>query len=228
MRNLWDRLESYLEKHAPRALDSLNPPASERAIRAAERELGIKFPEDFIASLRIHDGQMQETGKPPHPISFIPGEYETGGVYRATFGGLAPLSLVVSSTLLGREMIRDYLAGGCGFEYDGPIRRDGKLSWIVFVDAGSGDTLGLDLMPDKRGQFGQVLSIIHDPSCLLVLAPSYQDWFRTLVNRYESGRYIFVDEDGELDAIDTFQPQADPKSQHDSEPNNGDILRFPF
>ena len=74
-----------------------------------------------------------------------------------------------------------------GFEFDGPVRRDGDWSWIVFANPGSGDRLGLDLRPADGGQVGQVLSIVHDPDCLFVLAPSYRAWFETLVQRTSRG-----------------------------------------
>ena len=224
MKDLWHRLEKCLKKPAPAALDFLNPPATEREIREAEKELGVRFPSDFVASLRVHNGQPEETGQPPHPIPFIPQEYEQGGVYRATFGELAAVSHVLNRTKWFRTAIEtDFHSWAADFEYNGPVRRDGNWSWIIFVDSGSGDALGLDLNPAKQGQIGQVLSILHDPSSLLVLAPSYRDWFETLVTRFESGRYLFVEEDGELEAIDTFQTNA---SRRDDSGDPG-ILRFP-
>lgn len=225
MQDLWKRLESYLKKNAPAALDFLNPPATAKEIREAESELGVRFPADFAASLRIHNGQQQETGKPPHPILFIPQEYEKGGIYRATWGELAPLSFVVDRTKFARETVADYWRDYATYEYDGPVRHDGNLSWITFVDSGSGDILGLDLNPDKRGQVGQILSVIHDPSCFLVLAPSYRDWFETLVTRYETGRYLLVEEDGELDAVDRFRSKDIEADEPDDESEG--ILRFP-
>jgi cell wall assembly regulator SMI1 len=225
MRDLWRRIEAYLKKHAPAALECLNPPATQKQIRDAQYELGVQFPDDFIASLLIHNGQLEETDQPPHPIAFIPQEYQQGGIYRATWGESSPVSLIVESTKQNRKIVESMASDG--IEFDGPIRRDGKWSWIVFVDSGSGDRLGLDLTPAKQGQIGQVISIIHDPTCLLVLAPSYRDWFETLVTRFESGRCIFVEVEGELEAIDRFQSKIDGKTETDEEPGSGDILRFP-
>src|ERR1700722_13261758 len=145
MRDLWQRLESYLSGHAPAALECLNPAATDAEIRDAEARLGVRFPADFAASLRVHNGQMQETGHPPHPLPFLPQEYEEGGIYRATFGELAPLSLIVDSTIRLREAIEDNLHSWADkFEHEGPVRHDGKWSWLIFVDAGGGDLLGLD------------------------------------------------------------------------------------
>jgi cell wall assembly regulator SMI1 len=233
MKELWKRLEAYLKKHAPAALDFLNPPATKDEIKKAETQLRVQLPADLAESLIIHNGQLQETGRSPHPICFIPQEYDEKGVYKATFGELAPLSHIVETTLEARELIRDSLAADAkSFEYDGPIRRDGKWSWVVFVDAGSGDTLALDLNPDKRGDIGQVLSIIHDPGSLLVLAPSYRKWFQTLVERFESGRYIFEKVDGEIEALDTFSPDNTsnddgPEDVEDDDDDDRTILRFP-
>jgi hypothetical protein len=59
------------------------------------------------------------------------------------------------------------------------------------------------------------------------LAPSYREWFETLVARYESGRYLLVEEDGELEPIDSFQRSAAQADKSNDEPGDGFILRFP-
>ena len=225
VRDLWKRLERHLAKHAPAVLPFLNPPATDAAIRAAEKKLGVRLPPDLADSLRVHDGQPEEAGKPPHPIPLVPAEHTASGVYRATWGCLASLSHLVERTLADPGMIPDIASLANDFEYEGPVRRDGVWSWLVFVDSGSGDTLTLDLDPAEGGQVGQVLSSIHDPSCLLVLAPGYREWFETLVTRYESGRYVVAeDDDGEFEAIDTFATLSDDSDADDPGTN---ILRFP-
>lgn len=40
---------------------------------------------------------------------------------------------------------------------------------------------------------------------MIVLAPSYRDWFEELVDRYESRRYVIQDVEGMLSAIDLEQ-----------------------
>jgi cell wall assembly regulator SMI1 len=131
----------------------------------------------------------------------VPAEYGGRRLRRrqiATWAELAPLDHIVRSTLEERESMHDGAVSAedaAWFEYDGPVRRDGDWSWIVFANPGSGDRLGLDLRPADGGHVGQVLSIVHDPSCLFVLAPSYRAWFETLVERYESGEYTVVNQD---------------------------------
>ena len=62
---LWSRLEAYVASIGAPPL-SLAPGASEKAIRAAEKEMGLAFPPDVRASLRLHDGQTA-TGFPWMP-----------------------------------------------------------------------------------------------------------------------------------------------------------------
>jgi cell wall assembly regulator SMI1 len=61
MNELWNRYESWLEQNVPGALQSLNPGASVEEIEAIQNVLGVKLPEDYIASCMIHNGQNQES-----------------------------------------------------------------------------------------------------------------------------------------------------------------------
>jgi cell wall assembly regulator SMI1 len=199
MDDLWRRLEAHLAQHAPGLLPTLNPPAAAAALRRAEAKLGVPLPVDLAASLRVHDGQVEG-------VPLVPAEYGGRRQRRrqiATWAELAPLDHIVRSTLQEREFMHDGAMAddAAEYEFDGPVRRDGDWSWIVFADPGSGDRLGLDLRPAEGGQVGQVLSIVHDPSCLFVLAPSYRAWFEALVERYESGRYTIANQE-------TWHPEA--------------------
>ncbi|MET8975881.1 SMI1/KNR4 family protein [Streptomyces sp. NPDC004539] len=55
----WDRIDGWLRTHAPLTFATLAGPADEEEIRAAERELGVTFPPDLVASLRRHDGSRR-------------------------------------------------------------------------------------------------------------------------------------------------------------------------
>jgi len=58
MRTLWQRLEQFFA--AQQWPVALRPGASEADIAAAETALGLAFPADFRASLRIHDGEDRQ------------------------------------------------------------------------------------------------------------------------------------------------------------------------
>ena len=57
MRELWQRIEQYFAIHWPNKELKLRPPATDTQIAAAERELGVRFPDDFRESLLVHNGQ---------------------------------------------------------------------------------------------------------------------------------------------------------------------------
>jgi cell wall assembly regulator SMI1 len=209
---LWQRLEAHLGAHAPYALGSLNPAASEERLREAAKVLGGDLPPDLAESLRIHDGQPGTTGRPPHPIPLVPALFDPlRRNYIATWGELAPLDLIIVSSRSrhgsGEVLPLESLGGG---ESDGHTLRDNRASWVVFVDPGSGDVLALDIAPPPGGRHGQVVAIDHDPARLVVLAPSYRAWFEELVTRYESGRYIIAGKAGAPQcAIDREAPVRD-------------------
>lgn len=57
----WDRIESWLARHAPVTHGLLRPPAVLADIAAAELRLGVAFPPDLRESLLRHDGvELQE------------------------------------------------------------------------------------------------------------------------------------------------------------------------
>lgn len=57
MKRLFDRLHVYLARHAPAVLADLRPPATAKQLRAAEKAMKLKFPDDLAAAYLIHDGQ---------------------------------------------------------------------------------------------------------------------------------------------------------------------------
>jgi cell wall assembly regulator SMI1 len=57
---LWARLEGWFAKHRPDLALKLRPAAKPADIARVEKKLGVSFPDDFRASLLIHDGQENE------------------------------------------------------------------------------------------------------------------------------------------------------------------------
>ncbi|MFI9329262.1 SMI1/KNR4 family protein [Kitasatospora sp. NPDC052868] len=58
----WDRIESWLARHAPVTHGLLRPPALLADIAAAELRLGVAFPPDLRTSLLRHDGVELQDG----------------------------------------------------------------------------------------------------------------------------------------------------------------------
>ncbi|MFE7356602.1 SMI1/KNR4 family protein [Streptomyces sp. NPDC057543] len=54
----WNRIDAWLREHAPRTFATLQPPAGDEEIVAAQEELGVTFPPDLVASLLRHNGAV--------------------------------------------------------------------------------------------------------------------------------------------------------------------------
>jgi cell wall assembly regulator SMI1 len=203
MLDLWQRLREYLQREAPTVLASLNPPASEREIVAAQAALGMELPADLRASLLVHNGQHVE-------IPLIPQEHGRRGEMMATWGELLPLEKIICTSVREMGFIADMAADPVSwhFEFHGPVRRDRAWKWIDVVDPGTGHRIAVDLNPAPSGAAGQVISVLGRPEAIWVLAPSYRVWFEQLVERFESGRYRFAEHNG-LTAVDVWNPDVD-------------------
>jgi cell wall assembly regulator SMI1 len=64
---LWARLEAWVAAAGAPPL-ALGKPATDKAIKAAGKQLGLSFPADVRASLRLHDGQTAK-----HTFPWLPG-----------------------------------------------------------------------------------------------------------------------------------------------------------
>src|SRR5258706_9364748 len=62
METIWRRIDAWLARKAPELLAELQSGASEQEIQEAEKSLGIEFPADFRASLKIHNGLRHPYG----------------------------------------------------------------------------------------------------------------------------------------------------------------------
>ncbi|GHO54544.1 hypothetical protein KSB_30190 [Ktedonobacter robiniae] len=58
MQAIWGRIEAWLSNYAPELLENLLPGVDDDDIQEIEAELGYMFPEDIRASLRLHNGTI--------------------------------------------------------------------------------------------------------------------------------------------------------------------------
>jgi cell wall assembly regulator SMI1 len=215
----WARIEASLSGILPASLRQLEAPAEAAAIDAVEAALGVVLPQDFRASLRIHngtkwiysaDGQLQPS---PIPLNYL---YDTNGIVEAT------------------RMWRDSY-------YEDPVRSDPRV-WAYLVDerqhlflngpvrpivgsAGAvlvGDMNGdvtwfLDLDPPPGGTPGQVVRVDVESSMWDVLAPS---WTQLLV-RYAEDLELFATDRSTLE----IDQDCGPASEWGSTPPNSRNVR---
>jgi len=74
----WSAIDGWLARFAPGSAAAQHPPATAEAIRAAEQEIGLRFPADVVRSLLRHDGQPRYcTDFPGYPLLSVAGIVET-------------------------------------------------------------------------------------------------------------------------------------------------------
>jgi cell wall assembly regulator SMI1 len=181
MNEIWKRLETWLAEHAPRILESLNPPATAESLAACEARLGVRLPEDVRASYIRHDGQayIQPFGAP------------------GLFDGWRwlPLAGVVRLWTTWKELLDNGTIDNTPEETNGQVVGDWwNAEWIPFADSGMGYDRSLDLHPGPRGSVGQVITVCHDDPRRPVLASSFREWLWDYLLDLEAGVFIWCPE----------------------------------
>ncbi|MET9768759.1 SMI1/KNR4 family protein [Streptomyces sp. NPDC006415] len=122
----WLWIENRLCEYSPAAYASLPPAADSDAVRVAERQCGLVFPEDLVASLRRHDGSGE---------CLLPGNYRLSGV---------------------AEIARDYVWWIGSQQRDVPDElRYWRSSWLPLAGNGAGGSLFVEMAPgDQHGRIG--------------------------------------------------------------------------
>lgn len=169
----WERIEAFLQSHAALAESTkpfLNPGATEEEILSAESAVRVRFPEDFRASLKRHNGQAR-------------GEVLLG------MGALLSTREIAQQWTVWNE-----LHEGGSFVDDFPSSPDSGVKanwwnprWIPITHDGGGDHDCLDMDPAEGGTVGQIIEMWHDDDPRPLRAPSFLSWLTTAASSLEDG-----------------------------------------
>jgi cell wall assembly regulator SMI1 len=169
MKQIWERIHTWLRQQAPAVLDSLRKGAAEETLRAAEEAMGVTLPADIRESYRIHDGQAAGAH------GFAPGLVE----------GLELLSLEEAVAEWGRRIQR--LAEGSDH---------GVPSWHpAWVPLLRGGNEGAFL--DLSGPGAPVLAWARNETPFPI-AQSFTGLMEAFAEDLEAGVYIYHEEVGGL------------------------------
>lgn len=186
----WKVIEEWLATHAPIIRKSLRPPANPSQIQKLQQKLGLELPEDYVASVLIHDGQKSDAEH---------------GLFPAPTSDLAePSYTLYSLTSIGQEwaMMKELLDTGNfeGARLPKPTRGVQhvvwSVGWVPIADNGAGDYFCLDLAPDKGGSVGQVIMYGHEGTDQMRVARSFGEWMGKLARQFQTGKIAFDEEDG--------------------------------
>ncbi|MEV8318502.1 SMI1/KNR4 family protein [Streptomyces sp. NPDC059900] len=122
----WLQIENWLCEYASPAYSSLPPATGSDAVRAAERQCGLAFPDDLVASLRRHDGSGE---------FLLPGNYRLSGA---------------------AQIAEDYVLWTGSQQRDVPDElRYWRSSWLPLAVDGAGGSLFVEMAPgDRHGRIG--------------------------------------------------------------------------
>lgn len=186
----WEVIEEWLAANAKTIRKSLRPPATETAIDKLQQKLGQSLPADFVASVRVHDGQKSEAehGLFPPPAN-DPSE---------------PSYTLFSLADVGREwaMMKELLDTGnlVGARLPKAARGVQNVvwspNWVPIADNCGGDYYCLDLAPTRGGTVGQVIAFGHEGTAQLRVAKSFADWLAKLARSLKAGKYAMDENEG--------------------------------
>lgn len=175
MKTTWDRIHVWLAANAPDVLASLRPGATEEAIQVAEREMGVKLPDDVRDCYRFHDGQgcKNEESTPP------------GFLYGQHWQSLADI-LADWHVRMHLVDIGNYGRGRSTSE--DPIRTDWwHPAWVPLTTSHTGAWNCLDLAPAPGGDVGQIISWQNDDPDREIEASSFSEWLAGFAEELELG-----------------------------------------
>ncbi|MHA7058857.1 SMI1/KNR4 family protein [Aquimarina sp. M1] len=103
---------------------------------------------------------------------------------------------IVENQNQAKEYYSDYIERKYeGVEIDDKItNKSDAVKWLHFSDCmnnGGTSQLYLDFSPSKKGKIGQVIRFLHDPDEFRVIADSFEDYLRRLIDH----KYNFINED---------------------------------
>ncbi len=202
----WARIEAGLSRVLPASLRQFNAQATVQAIDAVEADLAIPLPQDFRASLRIHNGTGPgATLLPPEP-SPVP------------LTCLCDTNEIIEMTRMWRDnyhpepdwddpQVWAYLVDTKMLWLNGPVRPIIGSPGAVVVGDMNGDVQWLlDFDPAPGGTPGQVVRVDVECASWDVLAPS---WTQLLVRYAEDLEMYAADPDNSTLEIGHLGPACD-------------------
>jgi len=171
---IWQRIESVLELYDPKRLEGLREGATQTNIQALEREIAMELPKEFKESLSIHDGQESRSS------SILGGAWEL----LSTSGALTQIRMYRELTQ-DKKLSSMFLGPSDGLKDTAKIKNIYWNSCSVPIGDNSGNHFLLDLDPEPKGTYGQVIQFTRAVGPERVVAQSFADWLEKYAKRYE-------------------------------------------
>ncbi len=152
-------MRTAIEPHAPAGIAALNPGATRAAIRELEELVGAALPEDFAASLAVHDGHR--------------GPYMSAALFDSEY--LLSTNEIARVWRLRKDVLADL----------GPSTGDAPWWDERLIPATEADGNGFCVHLDS----GAVYYHVHDDTMEGPLFPSWLDFLEALAEKVEAGEF---------------------------------------
>ncbi|MBW4679589.1 MAG: SMI1/KNR4 family protein [Microcoleus vaginatus WJT46-NPBG5] len=177
MKIIWERIHNWLAANAPQVLESLKPGATDEEMYQAETFFGVKFPEDFKLSYRVHNGQKEES--------------------YCLFPYLDFLSLQSAIEISEKWQNCSDNKFRCNPEdiSEGIWNGWWNPNWIPVSMESNGACECVDLAPAAGGNVGQVIIVEWQEPTRRLIAPNFRVYLESFADALERGEYCFSEDD---------------------------------
>lgn len=181
------RFETWLSGSLPAIHATLQPGASQLELAELETLIGMALPDDFRALYAWHDGQEWPLSRDVPEV--------TGLLAGMDF---LPLTEVSQNwrgwhDLLEEDPTRNDERGYISVPPGHIQTQYINSGWIAIAGRGTGDKIGIDLVPGPEGQRGQIVSFGRDERTKYVLAASLREFVCQYLERCEAGDVSLVE-----------------------------------
>lgn len=174
----WEQLEVWLKKNWKDGYKDLNKPATDQEIAKLEKTLQIKLPEDFIALLKVHNGQKCNVGG-----------FFDGSEFLST-------ESIIDQWTCWKELLDNNEFEGVFSNPQNGVKNDWwNAKWIPITHNGGGDHICIDLDPVNPKDSGQLISMWHDSGERYIHQTDFKTWFNQYVDDVLSGNYVYSEDD---------------------------------
>lgn len=195
---VWNRIDTWLARHAPAILSKLQPGATDEELRLTEAVMGIELPQEVRASYRVHNGC---NGWPCIEHWRLVSLAEMSEIWQ-----------MMKGILDDQDPTNEYFFG----PQDGEILSEPfplqvvwwHPKWIPLLEFGNGDGLYVDVAPGPTGHHGQLVSFWNEDAAMNdVVAPGWLAYLSAFADDLEADRYL-LNGQGYLETEDGFVHQS--------------------
>ena len=186
------RLDAWYADNLPPDRYVFNPPATEAALDAFERLVGLNLPRSYRQLYHWHDGENDD---------------RWGHIYGLP---LLPLDRAAYQWQAWKRVLADF--NGNRYEIPGGTWPEGAVDpayinprWIPLTHDGSGNHIGLDFDPWPGGRIGQVILYGRDEEVKVVLAQSLGGFLEWIAVLLEGGNFRLEARKEELPLLRLFR-----------------------